>query len=780
MGQRSVGASTDRVRVLLVENDVVEVELLEASMRDRGMVQLHSEVATTMAEAVAVLDNAPFDVVLLDLSLPDSQGLSTVTTLLEAHPSIPVVVLTSADDDLLAAAAIEAGAQDYLVKGSVTPEVLGRAVRSARERRSLLAALELREHRFRAMADAAQDAIYAYRILPSFEFEYLNPAVARLTGFPLQEFHANPNLYLERVHREDVTKLDLDQLAQTGMNHSVTVRLQRADGEWVVLEDHRVPMVEAGVVVGVQGVVRDVTAQQRITRALHDALRTEQHAAEELRATNDVKGQFLQAVSHELRTPLTAIIGFSETLVNSSHQLVPEQMRSFHERILGNALRLQVIMGDLLDLERLTHAELRVHRVETDVTAVAQEISRSLAMGTRGLAVEGTACVASVDRAMVERIIRNLLANTIKHTPPSTSVTVRCTRDDDVARISVIDDGPGIPEGSWEHAFEPFWQGKAMQGSPSPGTGVGLAIVRQFAAVHGGHAWLDTTPGGGTTVHVELAVRAAATADGRDPADELPAPMQTPTHGDATWRYLPLEHRRSLRRAMTALLDATSEQDATDVIMSHLLRTGAEPVDGSAERTVHATVMLHPDIAPVRISHHDETILPTLAGQVEMLTYYAGRALATCGLRPAPAPPDTGDLARPSRTGSSPAGDTPAALHGEAVVSWATRGMIEAGRVDELIGILVRATHALGGTVLPARLEDEETLPLDLTLGAGEPLLPAGETGSTARRLLRTHLPGLVADARRAADRLVAAASPESPAPGHPFVATWKTHHDRI
>jgi PAS domain S-box-containing protein/diguanylate cyclase (GGDEF)-like protein len=732
-----------RVRVLLVEDDPAEVRLLEARMSDHGMAHLRGDVAATLADAVAKLDSEPFDVVLLDLSLPDSEGLATVTRLLEAHPEVPVVVLTGTEDDRLAAAAIEAGAQDYLVKGSVRPDVLVRVVHHARERHGLLAALQVREHRFRAMAESAQDAIYRFRIEPAFEFEYLNPAVATLSGFPLEEFYANPNLYFQRVHAQDCWKLDVRGLDPADADRSITVRFQHANGEWIVLEDHRTPIVEDGVVMAVQGVVRDVTAQQRTTRALHDALSAEQRAAEQLRAANELKGQFLQAVSHELRTPLTSIIGFSETLVTSIEHLAAWQVRSFHERILENANRLQVLMGDLLDLERLTHAELQVNRVETDITAIAAEVAQGLSLGTRQLVVEDTACVASVDPKMVERIIRNLLSNAVKHTPAHTTITVGCSQDGEVARITVVDDGPGIPEKAREEAFNPFWQGAAMKDAPSPGTGVGLSIVRQFAALHSGHAWLEDTPGGGTTVHVELSMSAAAEVHDPSPegvqVDQTPAlAQQTPALDEASWRYLPVDHRRSLQRAMVELLHATNAVEATDIIVAHLLRTGAGLVDGQDDAPAHATVLLDPDLAPVRVTHADETVRPTLAGQADILTTYARHALSTIELRPAPHEQGPGG----------------------AVVLWATRELLAANTVEELVGVVLRAVHALGGAVLPARLEDEEALPLDLTLGQGEPLVPVAEFGSSAHMLLQRHLPSLVADAREAADRLRAADRP--------------------
>jgi GGDEF domain-containing protein len=187
-----------------------------------------------------------------------------------------------------------------------------------------------------------------------------------------------------------------------------------------------------------------------------------------------------------------------------------------------------------------------------------------------------------------------------------------------------------------------------------------------------------------------------------------------------------------LQRAVAELQHARTELDATEVIIDHLQRMGAEPVEDPDASGV--TVMLDPAIDAVRMTHPDETVRPTLPGQVEVLTACAQHALATRDLRPVPG--------------------APPAVDGGAVVMWATRELLTAGTIQEVVGVVLRAVHALGGAVLPATLEHDTALPLDLTLGIGEPLVPVAASGSTAHTLLQRHLPGLVADARGAADRL--------------------------
>ncbi len=105
---------------------------------------------------------------------------------------------------------------------------------------------------------------------------------------------------------------------------------------------------------------------------------------------------------------------------------------------------------------------------------------------------------------MVERMLHNLLANAARHTPEDATIWVTCRTGAADATIEVADDGPGIAPEDRERVFEPFWQGPASRTAPSPGTGIGLALVRQFAVLHGGRVAVGARPGGGALFRVVL------------------------------------------------------------------------------------------------------------------------------------------------------------------------------------------------------------------------------------------------------------------------------------
>src|SRR5579872_1389058 len=117
------------VRILLVEDNPIDARLLREMVREGGAGRLHLEQVGLLAEALDFLSQQQFDVVLLDLSLPDARGLETVTSVHAHAPKVPIVVLTSLDDEAIGVRAVRAGAQDYLIKGRVGGDLLVRSVR---------------------------------------------------------------------------------------------------------------------------------------------------------------------------------------------------------------------------------------------------------------------------------------------------------------------------------------------------------------------------------------------------------------------------------------------------------------------------------------------------------------------------------------------------------------------------------------------------------------------------------------------------------------------------
>ncbi|MGH3441970.1 MAG: PAS domain-containing sensor histidine kinase [Nitriliruptorales bacterium] len=378
--------------------------------------------------------------------------------------------------------------------------VLARRQRAEARRRQVV------EDRFRVLADAAGDGIYRLRLWPDRQFEYVNRALEQLTGYSADEWYADPDLTLKRIHPDDLPRIvegrsDPDRV----YSEPVEVRWQRPDGTWVwhavlgsALRD------DGGRLVALQGVVRDVTGRKQAEESLRRQLEQEQAAADELRQVDELKTTFLRAVSHELRTPLTGILGFSALLRDRLGEFDPRQSVELLDRVIGNAERLEELLGDLLDVDRLSRGQGSLQVEPVDLARLVREAAAESAPGI-DVTFDLQPAVVPADRVKVERIVTNLVSNAARHTPPGTPVWARTLVDEDGAALIIVEDaGAGVPDVLKEEIFEPFRQGDAAANSAAPGTGIGLTLVARFAELHGGRAWVEDRAGGGARFVVRI------------------------------------------------------------------------------------------------------------------------------------------------------------------------------------------------------------------------------------------------------------------------------------
>lgn len=363
--------------------------------------------------------------------------------------------------------------------------------RDVSERKRHEQELAEREDRFRTLAEQAQGIVYRVRLDPDVALEYVNPRVEEVTGHPPERIREDPGLLLQRLRTRaehpEVTGTDREDAPGT-----TTSPLQRADGTRIWLEDHHRPQFDdRGRVVATQGIMFDVTSRRQGERARAAALAHQRRAAAALRRTVEIQHTFLQAVSHELRTPLTSVLGFARTLETHGDGMEPRQRRDLVARLSRNAERLAVLLDDLLDLDRLARGALELHRSEVDLGALCEQVVDRLDTHGHDVRVDVRPVVVAVDRPKIERAIDNLLRNAVKHTPVDTHVAVTTEQRDGHAIVCVADDGAGVPDDVVESIFEPFQQGPQAASDASPGTGVGLALVREFARMHDGEAWYE-------------------------------------------------------------------------------------------------------------------------------------------------------------------------------------------------------------------------------------------------------------------------------------------------
>ncbi len=234
-----------------------------------------------------------------------------------------------------------------------------------------------------------------------------------------------------------------------------------------------------------------------------------------LRALERVRRDFVANLSHELKTPLTAIRGFSETLLDTELEQSPERKR-FLEIIREHAIRLARLTDDLLRLARIEAGRLEPDRSPSNLQRLAESVVESARMksGRRALVVEPPKEDLRVvtDPSLVVEILQNLVDNAIQYSDDDGRVEITTERAADSIRLTVKDNGVGIPKRHRRRIFERFYRVDAARSRAVGGTGLGLAIARHLAELLGGTIELESAPGEGSEFTLVLPARLAGDA----------------------------------------------------------------------------------------------------------------------------------------------------------------------------------------------------------------------------------------------------------------------------
>ena len=368
--------------------------------------------------------------------------------------------------------------------------------------------------RFHELAETI-DAIFWEAEPTTLAFTFLSRRASLVLGHETDTSEALPQRWGDHIVPDDRTRMTSTlraAVATPGDDLDLEYRTRGREGETLWLRDIVHIAVDARGKPVVRGLIVDVTEGKRAEQALRrseqkysEAFHREREATRRLRALDEMKNTFLEAVSHDLRTPLTSILGSAVTLEQSGMDIPREDAVDLLRRIASNARKLERLLGDLLDLDRLQRGIITPQRRRIDVGALVRgAVQEFEQLGGRKVECGSDELIANIDPPKVERIVENLLSNASRHTSPDSRIWARVERREEGLLVVVEDEGPGVPDDLKDAIFEPFRQGPGPA-SASPGVGVGLSLVARFAELHGGRAWVEDRPGGGASFRVLLA-----------------------------------------------------------------------------------------------------------------------------------------------------------------------------------------------------------------------------------------------------------------------------------
>ena len=490
---------TALLKVLLVEDDSNVVRLIGMMLADKEATD--PEDAPIEIVAVGRLDQAldsvsstTVDALLLDLGLPDSQGLETYRRMRDATRTLPIVILTGIQDASVAVLAVQEGAQDFLVKGNTDARKLRRAIRQAIERKRV----EGDPQFFKFLIDQTRDPIFWLSPEEGFRFVYVNEAACRHYGYLSEELlkmsvpDCDPNYSIEECRK-------FWQDLKIKKTRTLETLHRRSTGEMVPVEV-TTNYVAFGGKEYIAGTIHDTTERKR----LEDQLRQSQKM--------EAIGRLAGGIAHDFNNMLTVIIGRTELMMSAMPENNPLRLELSEIKQAGE--RASLLTTQLLAFSRRQHLQPQVLNLN-EVVAHLEKMLRRLIGEHIALATKLDPVLRPVkaDRGQIEQVIMNLAVNAKDAMPKGGTLTIE-TRNVDLhdtfirlhpslqpgphVKLTVWDTGCGMDAATLERVFEPFFTTKDL----GKGTGLGLATVYGIVKQSGGSIEVNSDPGQGTTFQI--------------------------------------------------------------------------------------------------------------------------------------------------------------------------------------------------------------------------------------------------------------------------------------
>ncbi len=511
------------IKILLVEDNPADADFLQELLEASAGVEWKVVPVELRREAQEQLRNDCFDIVLLDLSLPDSHGLETLTRLREVAPDTPMVVMTGFNDEAAALDAVRMGAQDYLVKGQITTQLLVRAIRYAIERSQTLQLLQESERRFHAIFD--QTFQFTGLLAPDGTVLEMNQTALKFAGVREEEvmgrpFWETPSWDLSPA-REQLQKALLAAAKGEFVRYEVELR---GAGDTVAVVDFSLKPVfdETGKVRLLIAEGRDISERKQAESKIMEALEKEKELS-------SLRSRFVSMVSHEFRTPLSTIL-LSAGLLESYSSKWPEEKKQIHfHRIQAAVKRMTELLEDILLIGKVEAGQLEFNPAPLDLEKFCHEVVEELRLTDANqhsltFSCQGSSNRAKMDKKLLRHILSNLLSNAMKYSPVGSPIRLELTCPPagaewekgrnttpqipeqncqmPVAVFRIQDGGIGIPPEDLNRIFDTFQ--RATNAGTISGTGLGLAIVKRSVELHGGQISVESEVGAGTTFTVLL------------------------------------------------------------------------------------------------------------------------------------------------------------------------------------------------------------------------------------------------------------------------------------
>lgn len=524
-------AVTSRHVVLIVESNPLLADRLRTLVQAIGGETLDILHETHLGPSLTRVTSGPVDVALLDLVLPDSQGLATFLRWRALAAHIPTIVLVTHENELLAVQTVEEGAHDYQVIEHLDGVQLARVLAQA------LGQSDAAEWQQRARAWIEAEAQSAPITSPAPVLSHAGestdesaPEPERIGGVAGDQAPSSLPPGGERV--QPIERAEGDDLQM--LRQQLDVMKARAASLEQVLAGLMLMVTRA---VGARAILSE--GEEKPTAISPTVEELGIPAAESQWRLDD---DFLVSISHELRAALSLIRGFVDLISRGKVKNQAVQLE-FLSSVATQVDRLTSLVDHLLDLSHIEAGRLVLQWQDVDLHAVATETIQSLLTQAQQKDIslthdlpEGSFIVRG-DRRRLHQVLGHIVGNAIKFSDPGRPVSITAEQRDDWVTVKVVDQGPGIAPDVLPRVFDKFYRASVPGRSEESGNGLGLYLARRLVQAHGGTISVETELGKGSVFSVALPLPSGQQrpSPARDDERVQPAPMQEEPVASRPW-----------------------------------------------------------------------------------------------------------------------------------------------------------------------------------------------------------------------------------------------------
>lgn len=484
------------LNVLVIDDSRLDVLMISKFLADKPSrtVKFSIDTAMSISEAVEHITSKDYDIILLDLHLPDSDGVESVDKIRKETLTTPVVVLTGQNDDKTGLQTIEKGAEDYLVKGDFSSEELIKTIRYAIERSRTEKRIKNAAEQWRTTFDSITDLVSIHD--KNFKVLRVNKAFADACNMSPKELIGKYCFEVVHGTKKKHDPCPNQEVWETKLPATQEFFEPRLDK---FLEVSVSPVLdEKGQVVATVHIAKDISERKRIEqeRKEHDYL----------------KSEFIATVSHEMRTPLTIFKNIISNALAGVMGKISPKLQDNLERADKTIDRLARIVSDFLDMSKIEAGKMKLNITQFDIQSTISNVVKNLIPLAEQKNLNLRTCVnnsqllVNADHDAITRVLINLINNAIKFTPEGGWIEVRAKSLGEKIAVEVEDNGFGIAAEDLDKIFDRFVQVEKHVGPGEHGTGLGLPIAKELVEIHGGKIDVVSKLGKGATFTVLLPV----------------------------------------------------------------------------------------------------------------------------------------------------------------------------------------------------------------------------------------------------------------------------------